>query len=99
MNRECEDRQETGQLGGRYANYFKIGYNAFEFLLDFGQFYPESKEARLHTRIIITPSYAKALFATLQEAIDQYEQTFGAIPEQDERGPSKAGEDNRLGAD
>lgn len=73
------DLGETGQLGGRYANYFKVGYNAFEFLLDFGQFYPESEEAQLHTRIITTPSHAKALLATLKEAIDQYEGAFGEI--------------------
>jgi hypothetical protein len=24
---------------GRYANYFQIGHNAFEFIIDFGQGY------------------------------------------------------------
>lgn len=81
MTHEGGASQETGQLEGRYANYFKIGYNAFEFLLDFSQLYPESEQAQPHTRIITTPSHAKALFATLKEAIDQYEQTFGAIKE------------------
>jgi len=78
-HRECGDPQETEPGEGRYANYFKVGYNAFEFLLDCGQFYPEGKETQLHTRIITSPIYAKALFATLKEAIDQYEQAFGAI--------------------
>ncbi len=40
---ESEEFREGGSLEGRYANYFKVGYNAFEFLLDFGQFYPEAK--------------------------------------------------------
>ena len=79
MNHENENPREGGSLEGRYANYFKVGYNAVEFLVDFGQFYPEGKEARLHTRIITNPIYAKALFETLRESIDRYEQTFGTI--------------------
>ncbi len=83
MNQECRNSREGGLLEGRYANYFKVGYNAFEFLLDFGQFYPEGKEAQLHTRIITSPIYAKALFETLRESIDRYEQTFGAISQEE----------------
>jgi hypothetical protein len=79
MNHENENPREGGSLEGRYANYFKVGYNAVEFLVDFGQFYPEGKEARLHTRIITNPIYAKALLETLRESIDRYEQTFGTI--------------------
>lgn len=82
MTEKCSGPQETGQLEGRYANYFKVGYNAFEFVLDCGQFYPESKEAGLHTRIITSPIYAKALLELLRESIDRYEQTFGAIPKE-----------------
>ncbi len=83
MNRGYEDFLESGSLEGRYANYFTIGHNAFEFLLDFGQFYREDKEAQLHTRIITSPIYAKALFELLRESIDRYEQTFGAIPKEE----------------
>ncbi len=79
MNQEREESQDADELEGRYANYFKVGHNAFEFLLDFGQFYAESQRAQLHTRIITNPIYAKALFETLRESIDQYEQTFGSI--------------------
>ncbi|MBZ0170223.1 hypothetical protein MELA_00254 [Candidatus Methylomirabilis lanthanidiphila] len=83
MNQESEEFREGRSLEGRYANYFKVGYNAFEFLLDFGQFYPEGKEARSYTRIITSPIYAKALLETLRESIDRYEQTFGAIPKEE----------------
>ena len=64
---------------GRYANYFEVGHNEWEFLLDFGQFYPESDGARVHTRIITGPTYAKALLRTLLDSLETYEQTFGAI--------------------
>jgi hypothetical protein len=86
MSYECENSQEAGALEGRYANYFKVGHNAFEFLLDFGQFYLEAEHARLHTRIITSPIYAKALLETLRESIDRYEQIFGAIPKEDKEG-------------
>lgn len=82
MDKENEDFPDGGSLEGRYANYFTVGYNAFEFLLDFGQFYSEEKEARLHTRIITNPIYAKALLQTLRESIDRYEQTFGVISQE-----------------
>jgi hypothetical protein len=79
MNQADEPPQDTGELVGRYANYFKVGHNAFEFLLDFGQFYSESQRASFHTRIITSPNYAKALLGILQESVAQYEQTFGTI--------------------
>lgn len=84
MNHENESTQKGVILEGRYANYFKVGHNAFEFLLDFGQLYPEGKEAQLHTRIITSPIYAKALLELLRESINQYEQTFGPFQKSEE---------------
>jgi len=84
MNEEHEPSLNGRKLEARYANYFKVGHNAFEFVLDAGQFYPESEEAELYTRIITSPIYAKALVETLQGAIEHYEQTFGIIPREDE---------------
>lgn len=63
-----------------YANQFEIGYNAFEFLLDFGQDFEAVGETRVfHTRIATTPAYAKAFRALLDRSIDQYEALFGPI--------------------
>jgi hypothetical protein len=73
------------KIEGRYANYFQVGFNAFEFLIDFGQHYPEGEEAHLHTRIITNPMYVKALFNTLQESIQRYEEIFGLISDEDEK--------------
>jgi hypothetical protein len=55
----------------------------FEFIIDCGQFYSENEEAQLHTRIITSPAYAKALLETLQESIDQYQQSFADTPDED----------------
>lgn len=72
---------DDGSLEGRYANAFVIGFNAFEFVLDFGQRYSEQVEPRVHSRIVTSPSYAKLLLNTLCESVTQYEDTFGAIRE------------------
>ena len=65
---------------GRYANFFKVGQNAFEFVLDFGQSYEDEAEwETIHSRIVTSPVYAKRLLATLQEAIGNHETTFGNI--------------------
>jgi hypothetical protein len=69
----------TGELEGKYANYFQVGHNAFEFLIDFGQMYSEGTKAQFHTRIITSPSYAKELWKLLGESLNQYQTTFGSI--------------------
>ena len=71
-------RKEKG-LEGKYANYFAVGYNAHEYIFDFGQHYSESETAKLHTRIITSPAYAKAFLKMLRDSIDQYEQYHGII--------------------
>ncbi len=83
MNPIEKESRGAGQIEGRYANNFKVGHNAFEFVLDFGQFYPEEKMVHLHTRVITSPVYAKTLLGTLQESVDKYEQTFGSIPREE----------------
>lgn len=80
MNQERDVSPDAGKLEGRYANYFKVGHNNFEFVIDFGQFYPDSKGAHLHTRIITSPIYAKALLRTLRESVERHEQNLGLTP-------------------
>lgn len=86
MNDKCETTQDAGKLEGRYANYFKIGHNPFEFVLDFGQFYPESEKVELCTRIVTSPVYAKALLETLKESIEEYEKAHDIIKTLDHGG-------------
>jgi len=73
--------RENNKLEGQYANYFKVGHNAYEFIIDFGQYYPENDQAELYTRIITSPAYAKSLIETLQESIERYETSFKTIAE------------------
>jgi hypothetical protein len=79
-------------LQGQYANYFEVGHNAFEFLLDFGQLYLAGSEAegRMHTRIITSPVFAQRLVEVLSRALSEYEQTYGRVTgEADEPGGAR----------
>jgi len=66
-------------LEGRYANYFELGFTAFEVLLDFGQFDSESGDTLRHTRIITNPSSARVLLKMLSEIIDEFETKIGPV--------------------
>jgi uncharacterized protein DUF3467 len=70
-------------MEGRYANYFEIGHNVFEFVLDFGQLYPDSQPPVMHSRVIVGPAYAKRLLEVLLKAVDSYELRFGQIEDND----------------
>ncbi|HEX4320463.1 MAG TPA: DUF3467 domain-containing protein [Acidobacteriaceae bacterium] len=64
---------------GRYANHFQIGHNAFEVVLQFGQFYEEEKRVVMHTRIVTCPAYAETLLRLLSHSLAQYESSYGSI--------------------
>jgi hypothetical protein len=79
MDPDFESKRKSERLDGKYANYFEVGHNAYEFVIDFGQYYSENEEAELCIRIITSPAYAKVLLRTLQESIKQYEQNIEHI--------------------
>lgn len=79
MNDEYEQRESGRPLLGRYANYFEVGHNAWEVVLDLGQLYPGNDQPRVHTRIIMSPTYARALLRMLEESLLRYERTYGSI--------------------
>ncbi len=85
---------DARQIEGRYANHFSVGHNAFEFVLEFGQFFLDGGRERVHTRIIISPSYLKAFVETLRDSIAQYEDMFGPLSEDRTRfgGPGCGGD-------
>ncbi|MCP4341203.1 MAG: DUF3467 domain-containing protein [Desulfobulbaceae bacterium] len=67
------------ELQAFYANSFRVGYNAYEFVLDFGQFFPENGEEQYHARIITNPNYVESLLGILKEAIEQYQKKHGHL--------------------
>ena len=60
-----------GAKEGRYANFFQVGHNAFEFLIEFGQ-----QDRGVHTRIYVSPQYARVLSDLLVETLAQHEREF-----------------------
>ena len=59
----------------RYSNVFRIGYNAYEFIIDFGQCHPPEKE-QMHTRIVTSPTSAKDLSDLLQSCLAEHEHSL-----------------------
>lgn len=74
-----EGLQGAHELEGRYANCFKVGRNAFEFVLLFGQCYAEDEEGQVHTMIVTSPTYAKFFWKQLGESIELYEKEYCTI--------------------
>lgn len=60
--------REESELHALYANYLRVGYNAFEFFLDFGQNLPGLGGESFHTRIVTSPEHLHAFLQTLIEA-------------------------------
>jgi uncharacterized protein DUF3467 len=65
---------------GKYANYFEVGHNPFEFYVDFGQYDPQSETVQMHTRIVTSPAYAKMMGETLSASVESFEREHGPIP-------------------
>jgi hypothetical protein len=82
MEMRESDRSQLGE--GRYANYFEIGHNAFEFLFDLGQLGMDAEPARIYMRVITSPSGARKLCQLLNEALAEYLKAFGPIRQDDE---------------
>ena len=64
---------------GKYANLAIISHSVNEFFMDFISVVPNAPQARVQSRIIMTPENAKTLLMALQENVYKYEQTFGVI--------------------
>jgi hypothetical protein len=73
--------QDSENIEAKYANYFQAGQNGTEFIIEFGQFYSTETLPFLHTRIIMSPVYARKLFVLLQRSLAQHEAEFGSIRE------------------
>lgn len=78
MDNDAVVWQNSG-LQGRYANSFRVGFNALEFMIDFAQSSTNHQVAEVHTRIIMNPAYGRVLLRLLATSIEQFEQAHGPI--------------------
>jgi len=61
---------------GRYANAFRVGFNAFEVVIEFGEQFSEGEGECTHTRIVTNPVFARALLDSLADALDRRSDAF-----------------------
>jgi hypothetical protein len=59
----------------KYANFFDVGVNPNELVIDFGQFYGRGTQPTVHTRIVTTPAYGRELLAVLARSIGELEKS------------------------
>ena len=66
-----------------YVNYFEVAHNRYEFLIEFGQYRPGKDDApgavAIHTRLALSPPYAKMLSDLLSRAVSEHEKGHGPI--------------------
>ncbi len=67
------------ELEPTYANLAAITHSASEILIDFAQVMPHVPEARVKSRIVLTPINAKLLLNALKEHLGRFEDQFGEI--------------------
>lgn len=77
---------------GLYANLAVISHGPAEFFLDMICLAPNTAQAKVQSRIIMTPENAKQLLFALNDNIKKYESVFGEIvprtPKNGENAPS-----------
>ena len=79
MSSAASTRRKGKAPLARYANYFEIGHNAFEFVVDCGQVEPDSGDILLHSRFALGPTHAKLLANLLADAVARFEADNGVI--------------------
>ena len=68
---------------GIYSNLAIISHSNSEFVVDFIRMMPNVPQAKVKSRIILTPEHAKRLLSALVDNVRKFEQQFGPIEEKD----------------
>lgn len=76
---------------GHYANLAIINHSGNEFFIDFIGVAPSMPQARVQSRIIMTPENVKNLLMALRDNVARYEQTFGEIQRKMPKNAPKTG--------
>ncbi len=75
---------------GHYSNLAVISHSANEFFIDYISVVPNMPQAKVQSRIVMTPENVKNLLFALRDNIAKYESTFGEI---ERKVPVKGGKD------
>ena len=64
---------------GVYSNLAIIAHSNSEFVIDFVRIIPNAPQAKVKSRVILTPEHAKRLLGALADNIKKFEKQHGAI--------------------
>jgi hypothetical protein len=62
-----------------YANLVRIAHSPSELVFDFAQLLPGVPNARVTSRIVMSPMHAKLFYRALGENLSRFESAFGEI--------------------
>ncbi|MBI1185557.1 DUF3467 domain-containing protein [bacterium] len=83
-----EEQKKDGQINielseeiaeGIYSNLAIITHSNSEFIVDFVRLMPGIPQAKVKSRIILTPQHAKRLLKALKDNVARYEMQHGEI--------------------
>lgn len=77
---------------GIYSNLAFLHLSPSEFILDFARIMPGPPQAKVLSRVILTPQAAKAVHRLLEVNIKKYEEQYDEIP-----GPGGENDTSRIG--
>jgi len=63
----------------KYSNFAVVSHSPEEVVIDFARILPGREEARVVTRIIMTPKNAKMFAEAIQTNIQNFEKKFGEL--------------------
>ena len=86
QNNQIQIELSDEMAQGTYSNLAIIAHSTSEFVLDFVRIMPGIQQAKVKSRIILTPEHAKRLLFAMKENVDKFEKTFGTIQMPSEQG-------------
>jgi hypothetical protein len=71
-------------LEATYANFALISHTPSELIIDFARIMPNTPNAKIHARIVMTPMNAKLLYRALADNLQKFEEKYGEISTPDQ---------------
>jgi hypothetical protein len=66
-------------LVAQYVNFALITHSVSEIILDFAQILPNTPQARVRARLVMTPTNAKLVHKALGESLAKFEARYGEV--------------------
>ncbi|MDA3792889.1 MAG: DUF3467 domain-containing protein [Elusimicrobia bacterium] len=77
--KQVEIKMDEETAMGKYSNVCSLSHTPEEFVMDYIFIPPKSPQAKVVSRILMSPGHAKRLQMALSDNIKKYEKKFGKI--------------------